>query len=308
MAMTAMDGTGMSQFALGAMKFGGVVDRVTAEALYRDARMRGINHFDSAHDGGDSGAELALARLIKDERDRVVVATKPDPWRSLGRADLTASIAESLKRLSSDYIDLFYLTAWRDEAAFCTALDVLAEFAARGVIRGIGLANVVPAYVLDGLTIAARTGHTISAVQTVYNVLRREIEPELLPYCRAHGVAIMTYSPLAGGLLSGRFASGGKVRANDGLLHPNRHAPEWIHQTSSKLRKLARDIGLDPVTLAVTWAGRHQGAVMPILSARGTEQLAHCLDALDLHLAPDVWHQLDHIAGAAQVEPRAMAS
>jgi aryl-alcohol dehydrogenase-like predicted oxidoreductase len=244
MTITTMSGAPVSAYALGAMSFGNAAAPGTSRALYDAARAQGINHFDTAHNGSDDMAEAVLGAFAAGERDQVILATKPDPWRGHGRKQLLASIDESLTRLQSDYIDLFYLTGWTTDAVLSAALEVLGGCLATGKVRSIGLAHVTFGQLVTALSTATKMGVPIAAVQTRYNLLRREAEADLLPLCQNRGISTFSYSPLAGGLLAGRYATGREVHRADERILPNRHAPDDNHRIAAELAVVAREVGV----------------------------------------------------------------
>jgi aryl-alcohol dehydrogenase-like predicted oxidoreductase len=118
----------------------------------------------------------------------------------------------------------------------------------------------------------------------MYNLVKRQAEVEILPMCLDQGIAAVPYSPLGGGLLSGKYAAGGTGRLNEMPMYEKRYAPDWMHKAAAELQAIADELGTEAATLAVAWVAKNKMVTAPIISARSTGQLKASLAALDFRM------------------------
>lgn len=279
--ITSPDGTPMSRLCFGAMQFGGTADAAQSRAMYDSCRAAGINFFDTAYvyTGGDS--ERLLGRFIAQERDRLIIATKAGYEGGSGRANIERTFAESLGRLGLSHVDILYLHRFDDATPLEETFETLAELQQAGRFSHIGVSNFAAWQVMKAQAVAQRLGTRIAMIQPMYNLVKRQAEVEILPMARSEGIAVVPYSPLGGGLLTGKYASGQGGRLSEDHRYNARYGPEWMHATAAALTDLGAQLGVNPATLAVAWAARHPGVTAPIISARTADQLRPSLDALD---------------------------
>ena len=209
-------GLRVSPLCLGTMMFGGPTDEATSQRIVDDAREAGINFIDTADAYGAGRSEEIVGRAVKADRDRWVLATKvgypagaPFPTGAdLSRKYLLHAADASLRRLGTDWIDLYYLH--HDDAG--TPLEetvrALADLVRQGKVRYIGLSNFAAWRVAEVVRLCEQAGiDRPAAVEPLYNAMNRQAEAELLPACRHFGLGVVPYSPLARGILSGKYAS-----------------------------------------------------------------------------------------------------
>jgi aryl-alcohol dehydrogenase-like predicted oxidoreductase len=275
------DGMPISRFCFGAMQFGGKADEAASRDLYAACRDAGINFFDTAHAYTDGRSETFLGRCVAAERDKVFIASKANFSGGSGAANIRNSVEESRRRLGLDRIDLYYLHRWDPNTALDETFEALAGEVAAGRIGAVGVSNFAAWQVMKAECLARRGGIGIAMLQPMYNLVKRQAEVEILPMAISEGFAAVPYSPLGGGLLSGKFAAGETGRLVEDPMYAGRYAPEWMHRAAADLAALAAELGQHPATLAVAWAARHPGVTAPIVSARSVEQLAPSLAALD---------------------------
>lgn len=275
------DGTPISSFCFGAMQFGGGADEAESRAMFDACRAAGITFFDTAwvYTGGRS--EELLGRFAAAERDRLTIATKAAFGGGSGRESLLKSCDESRQRLGMDFIDVYYLHNWDGDTPLEETFTALAELQQAGKIGRIGVSNFSAWQVMKAERAANAVGTTIAILQPMYNLVKRQAESEILPMAASEGFAVAPYSPLGGGLLTGKYARGGSGRLATDPRYAARYAPDWMAQTAAALAELGDEIGVNPATLAVAWAARHPAVTAPIISARTVEQLQPSLDALD---------------------------
>ena len=286
MPLTTPDGTPVSPLCFGAMQFGGAADARASAEMYAACRAAGVTAFDTAHvyTGGES--ERILGRLIAPERDRVLLATKAAYEGGAAAGSIRASLDESRARLGVDQVDLLYLHRWDGGTPLEETFEALAALKSRGAIRHVGVSNYAAWQVMKAQAVAARFDLSIDAIQPMYNAVKRQAEVEILPMARDQRLAVLPYSPLGGGLLTGKYAAGGTGRLTTDARYAARYAPDWMHRAAVGLAELAAEAGMHPATLAVAWVMARSGVTAPIVSARSAAQLAPSLDASRTRVEP----------------------
>ncbi|MEY4983120.1 MAG: hypothetical protein RIR62_1386 [Pseudomonadota bacterium] len=272
--------------AFGCMQFGGRADAAASQAMFDACLAAGITHFDTAHGYTDGASERLLGRFAAPLRDRLYVATKAGYMGGAGQANLRAQFDESRRRLGMDGVDLLYLHRFDPDTPLDETMETFARLQSDGLIRHIGLSNLAAWQVMKAQAIAARMGTRVDAIQPMYNLVKRQAEVELLPMAADQRIAVFSYSPLGGGLLSGKYAAGGTGRLSEDARYATRYGQPAMHAAASGLAALAAEVGIAPATLAVAWVMAHPARPGPILSARDTAQLAPSLAALELTLDP----------------------
>ncbi|QFU07723.1 General stress protein 69 [Rhodobacteraceae bacterium THAF1] len=287
--ITAPDGSAPSALSFGAMQFGGKADEAASRDLFRASRERGLNMFDTAYVYNEGRSEEILGKLIQSERDRLIIATKADSKRGNSAASITESCEESRTRLGIDVIDLFYLHRFDDETPLEESFEALAALKSDGLIRHIGVSNFAAWQVMKAQSVATKFDIRIDAIQPMLNIVKRQVEVELLPMCVDQEIDCYPYSPLGGGLLTGKYRAGGQEgRLLESEIYAKRYGPDWMHHTAADLATVARQMRTDPATLAVAWAMHRPGVTAPIASARSVEQLLPSLDALQVDWDDDL--------------------
>lgn len=282
--------------AFGCMQFGGNADESASRAMFDACLAAGITHFDTAFGYTDGVSETLLGRFAAPLHDRLFIATKAGYDGGSGRANLLAQFDTSRRRLGMDAVDLLYLHRFDPDTPLEETVETFARLQSDGLIRQIGLSNFAAWQVMKAQAIAARLGTRIDAIQPMYNLVKRQAEVELLPMCADQGIYVYTYSPLGGGLLTGKYAAGGTGRLTHDTRYATRYAPEAMHRAAADLAAIAADTGLSAATLAVAWVMAR--GVAPILSARSAEQLAPSLAALDMTLSPELDTRLSALIAA----------
>ncbi len=290
-------GVRVSQLCMGTMSFGGAADAETAAAVFHRCRDAGINFFDCAnvYEGGRS--EEILGRLIADCRDEVIITSKAyfatgDDLNAGGasRRHMLAAVEGSLRRLNTDYIDIYFVHHYDRRTAIEDTLRVLDDLVSQGKILYPAASNFAAWQISQALGLSAREGWApFKCIQPMYNLVKRQAEVEILPVAQAENLAVITYSPLGGGLLTGKYgvsrrpASG---RLVDDEMYQARYGADWVYQVADRFVGFARERGFDPVALAVAWAGSHPAVTAPIIGARNVEQLEHSLSAAAIKMTP----------------------
>ncbi len=287
-------GISVSELALGTMHFGGETEFDEAEAMVRRCLDVGINHFDCADVYNAGAAEEVLGRLLAPVRDEVVIATKYGFGTGPGPNDHGASgyhlrqaVAGSLRRLGTDRIDLLYLHRFDSRASTERILEALTRVVADGDVLYVGMSNIA-AWQLALMLGRAELANLVApvAIQPMYNLVKRQVEVELLPLAEHADLAVFPYSPLGGGLFTGRYDTGrgtdGRLAAND--MYRRRYADESQFEVAARVSELAAELGCHPATLAIAWVGGHRNVTAPLIGAKSVEQLEPSLAAIDFEM------------------------
>jgi aryl-alcohol dehydrogenase-like predicted oxidoreductase len=300
--LTTMDGSAVLPYAFGTMQFGGKADGPASRHMYDQCRAQGVTHFDTAWSYTNGQSEALLGEMIAAERGAVFVASKVAYTGGASAKNITAQFDQSRSRMQTDVIDAVYLHRFDPDVDLRHSLDALATLKQAGHIRHLGVSNFAGWQIVKAQAIASDLGVSIDLVQPMYNLVKRQAEVEILPACADQGITVAAYSPLGGGLLTGKYRSFGdhktghvtdeKTEARSEpqgrLTHDARYGARygqgWMHETAAKLSEMATDIGVSAATLAVAWVAKSPWRVNPILSASGPEQLAPSLEALEFEM------------------------
>jgi len=290
--MKTASGHDVSSFSFGTMQFGDKASQADSAAMYADCRAAGINFFDTAHAYTGGKSEEILGRLANPERDDIFVATKCAESTIATPERMRAEFDESRRRLGMDRVDLLYLHRWDDTTPLNATYEAMAEFVEAGLVRYVGVSNYAAWQVMKARQVAQGLGIDIAFIQPMYNLVKRQVEVEILPMAQSEGFAVCPYSPLGGGLLTGKYAGGssGRIREND--MYASRYSQQWMHDAAAELAVIGDEVNVAPATLAVAWAARHPGVWGPIISARSKAQLAPSLAAINLELDDALYARL----------------
>lgn len=310
-------GLKVSEICLGTMTFGVQCDEATSCAILDRAAAAGVDFLDTAdcypvpltlETAGQT--EEILGRWLSGRRDKFVVATKcffpmgPGPNdRGNSRRHVLASVEASLRRLRTDYIDLFQVHAFDTETPLAETLRALEDVVRAGKVRYIGCSNFLAWELGKALFVSqrARTAR-FDCIQPRYNLLHRDIESDLLPLCRDQGVGVIVFNPLAGGLLTGKHAPGtepergGRFGDALGTTAETYRRRYWNEEALSAIRALKAALekrGKSLTTAAVAWVLRQPGVTAAIVGASRPEQLEATLRAPELALDADELALLD---------------
>jgi aryl-alcohol dehydrogenase (NADP+) len=297
------------------MTFGLQCDEQTSRAILDAAAEGGISFLDSADVyplGGSletvGRTEEILGRWLAGRRDDYVVATKcwgatgTRPWdRGASRRHILAAAEASLRRLGTDYIDLYQLHAYDPDTPIDETLSALDDLVHSGKVRYIGCSNFLAYQLARALGRSEALGLArLESVQPRYNLLFRQIERELVPLADQEGVAVIPYNPIAGGLLTGKHdrqqaPDGRFTLGTAGHLYRDRYWHEREFDTVEQLRPLASEAGVSLATLAVQWLLANPVVTSAIVGASRPEQLADSLAAAETPLDPELKIRLDEL-------------
>jgi len=238
--------------------------------------------------------------LISDCRQELIVTSKfghpfdDDPNNRGGsRRNLAASLEASLRRLNTDYLDIYFLHQFDPQTALEETLRALHDVVAQGKVRYTGVSNFAAWQIAKALGICALNNWVpIHCVQPMYNLVKRQAEVEILPLAEAENLAVVSYNPLGGGLLSGKYGrdrrSGeGRLTGND--MYRKRYRAQWMYDAAASFARFAAEKGYHPVSLAVAWVAHHPAVTAPIIGARSVEQAKDSIQAAEIELSPDIY-------------------
>lgn len=290
--LTSPNGTPASRLAFGTMQFGGSADETASRAMFDACVEAGINHFDTAYAYTDGASETLLGRFAKDRRDDLIIATKAGYTGGAGAENILQTCEVSRQRLGLETLDVLYLHRFDAHADPRETFDTFATLKARGHIRHIGLSNYAAWQVVRAANTAAAFDLKIAVIQPMYNLAKRQAEVEILPMADDLGILAAPYSPLGGGLLTGKYTTGDKGRLTEDDRYAARYDQQAMRDTAAGLTSLAAQMGVDPATLAVAWAAAHPTGPSPIISARSVAQLAPSLAALSYEMDAQTYAQI----------------
>ncbi|MGV6811743.1 MAG: aldo/keto reductase [Brevirhabdus sp.] len=298
--ITTPDGTPASALCFGTMQFGGRADSDASRAMYDACRSAGVNFFDTAHVYTDGRSETLLGQFIADERDKLIIATKAGYKGGATRTNIEKTFDESRGRLGIDVVDILYMHRWDGDTPLEETFETLAGLKDKGLVRHVGVSNYAAWQVMKAHHVARTFGIGISIVQPMLNLVKRQAEVEILPMAASEGFAVAPYSPLGGGLLTGKYATmvNAKGRLAEDERYAARYGQRWMHDTAREFAQLSRELGANPATLAVAWVAGRNGVTAPIISARSAAQLEPSLDAMGLSLDEDLSARISALSRA----------
>lgn len=312
-------GLQVSEVSLGSwLTLGSSVDRAASRTLILEALDLGINLFDTADVYADGEAERVLgAALSEASRDRVVVASKcffpsgdsPNA-RGLSRKHVVESVEGSLRRLGTDYIDLYQCHRADPNTPIQETVDVFSDLIRQGKLLYWGVSLWDAGHIEEACQIAAaRQGYAPISNQSEYSLLRREIEREILPLCRRVGLGELAWSPLAQGALTGKYTAGVPAgsRADDAFRRQfmGDFLGEEAQQRIERLGALAEESGLSVAVLALAWCLRDPAVSSLLVGATRSEQLIENASASGQRLGQELLERLDALFPVTAAEARA---
>ncbi len=294
--LTTRNGTPISSQCFGTMQFGGKADGTASHEMFDACIAAGLNFFDTAYVYSEGQSETILGKLVHGKSEDLFIATKCASSGGAGKANILTQFDESQKRLGMDCVDLLYLHQWNSNDPLEETFETLAGLIEMGRIRHIGVSNFSAWQVMKSQTVAKSFGIEIVMLQPMYNLVKRQAEVEILPMSLSEGFAVCPYSPLGGGLLTGKYAAGQTGRLSTDKSYEKRYGQAWMHQSAADLSKLANEVGISAITLAVAWVAHNAAITAPIISAHSVEQLQPSLDALNLNLDDALYARLSALS------------
>jgi aryl-alcohol dehydrogenase-like predicted oxidoreductase len=302
-------GVKISELCMGTWSFGGEADEEASATMFHRCREAGINIFDCADAYQDGHSEEILGRLIADCRDEVVITSKVyfptgDHVNAAGasRRHILAAVEGSLRRLSTEYIDIYFIHHFDDRAAIDDTLRALDDLVSQGKILYPAAINFAAWQIAKALGISEREGWApFKCIQPMYNLVKRQAEVEILPMADAERLGVITYSPLGGGLLTGKYGLGHQPpsgRLVEDEIYQVRYGAEWMYQVAERFTAFADEQGFNTVALAVAWVGSHPAVTAPIIGARDVAQLEDSLGAAEIKMTPALRAQISALSPA----------
>lgn len=305
-------GVKVSSLCLGCMMFGGKTDPAESQKIIDRALEAGINFIDTANVYNLGKSEEATGEALKrnGKRGDVVLATKVhwkmgegvNDWGN-SRRHIIEQCEASLRRLQTDHVDLYQIHRPQPDVPIDEALRALDDLIHAGKVRYIGSSTFAAWQVVESLWVAKELGlNRFVSEQPPYNLLDRRIERELLPMARTFGLAVIPWSPLAGGLLTGKYRRGEEPppgsRFEDYENNPllRRRMSERIYDVVEGLQPLAEEKGITLSQFALAWCMQRAGVTSPIIGPRTLEQLEDNLGALEVTFSEDELKRIDRIA------------
>jgi len=287
----------VSELCLGSMTFGGEADEAASRLLLDRYAEAGGNFIDSADVYGGGASEEIIGRwLAGRDRDALVIATKffwptgggPND-HGAGRKHIIGALHASLRRLGTDYIDLYQVHAFDEATPLEETLSTLDSLVRAGTVRHLGVSNYASWQLQKSVDAARHRGwEPFVALQPLYNLIDREIEHELVPVCRNEGVGIIPWAPLRGGWLTGKYRRGMTSAPEDTRWEADKQPwlGDWANSVDERtwsvtdaLFAVADEVGRSPAQVALRWLMQRPGVTAPIIGARTVAQLADNLGA-----------------------------
>jgi aryl-alcohol dehydrogenase-like predicted oxidoreductase len=307
-------GLKVSRLCLGTMTYGSsrwrewVLDEEASRPLLKQALEAGINFFDTADMYSLGASEEVLGRALKDfapPRDKIVIATKvfypvgADPnQRGLSRKHIMHAIDDSLRRLGTDYIDLYQIHRFDEGTPIEETLEALHDVVRAGKALYLGASSMGAWQFAKMLHTAETRGWTrFVTMQNHYNLLYREEEREMIPLCLDEGIGLLPWSPLARGLLAGKRRTETVRAASDTYGHKlyGKKTGEADGRVIERLEAVALELGKAPAQVALAWLLQKPGVVAPIVGVSKSQQFHDALAALELRLSPEIISRLEEL-------------
>ena len=304
-------GVKVSSLCFGTMSFGDTADEAESGRLYGASRDAGINFFDCANVYAQGRSEEILGRFIRDERDELVLTSKgfgkTGPGVNdggLSRRHLTRAVEASLKRLGTDRLEFYFVHQFDPDTPIEETVHTLDDLVKRGLILYPAVSNWAAWQIMKALGTAAYEHLArFELIQPMYNLTKRQAEVEILPLALSEKLGVIPYSPLGGGLLTGKYEKErpAQGRLVDNKMYTARYGEPQHHETAARFVQYAREHDVHPATLAVAWVGSHPAVTAPIVGARNMEQLGPSLAAATFEMTPEMRDEITALSPAMPV-------
>jgi aryl-alcohol dehydrogenase-like predicted oxidoreductase len=311
-------GLKVSEICLGTMTFGHGADQAESERILAACFDAGVNFIDTANAYNGGVSETMLGKALGAKRKQTVVASKvfnpmgPGPNDSgMSRAHIMEAAEASLKRLGTDYLDLYYIHHVDIETPLDEMLRAFDDLVRQGKVRYIACSNYECWRLMKSLWISDGKGwERFAAHQPQYSLVVRDIEEEIVPACELEGVGIVCWSPLAGGYLGGRYKPGDTkaagTRSAEGWAYPSKYFAPNADKTLATLLEVSKDLGRSPAEVALRWVLDRPFITSAIVGARTAEQVAESMKAGGWKLPNEIDRRLDEVSAPPPRYPRSM--
>ena len=282
----------VSALCLGTMMFGAQTNEADAIAIMDYCASNGVNFFDTADVYNQGESERIVGKALKGRRNDIILATKVNGQmsdnpndRGLSRRHILSAVDESLSRLNTDYIDLYYMHAPDYGTDLEESIYTMSGLVRAGKVRYIGVSNFAAWQIADLLAICDKRGYVAPIItQNVYNALTRGVETELVPFLSAHRMGMAVYNPIAGGLLSGKHKPGQPMQNTRFAFdsnYANRYWSDENFEAVSALEKIAAENGMSILELALKWVASRKVVTSVISGVSRLEQIQQNIALLD---------------------------
>lgn len=300
-------GVKVSQLCFGTMTFGGPADEEESARMFHRCLDAGINFFDCANVYNKGRSEEILGELMAGKREELIITSKVfgkmgDDVNAggLSRRHITRAVEDSLRRLKTDRLDLYFVHQFDKDTPIEETVRALDDLVQAGKILYPAVSNWAAWQIMKALGISEREGLArFECIQPMYNLVKRQVEVEILPLAQAEQIGVIPYSPLGGGLLTGKYTR--QRRPDEGRIVENpmytkRYSVDWYYDTAERFAEHARSKGYHPATLAVAWVAHHPAVTAPIIGARNLEQLEASLAAVDVPMTDEWWQEISALS------------
>ena len=301
----------VSSLSLGTMMFGGQTSEADSFAIINYAFEQGVNFWDTANVYNQGESERIVGKALKGRRDKIILATKVGGSMhdglldaGLTRHQIISSIEDSLTRLDTDYIDLYYMHMPDHETKLEESLEAMSSLVDAGKVRYIGVSNYAAWQIADMLAICDKMGYTSPIIsQNVYNTITRGVEAELVPFLQAHELGMTVYNPIAGGLLAGKHKPGTPLENTRFANNKSYYDRYWSKENFVAVEKLitiAEQHSISILELAMKWCINRPSVTSVISGVSKLEQIKQNIAAIEgdeldqeiLDACDEVWHSL----------------
>jgi aryl-alcohol dehydrogenase-like predicted oxidoreductase len=301
----------ISALSLGTMMFGGQTNEADSISIMEYAAQHGVNFWDTANVYNQGESERIVGKALKGRRGEIFLATKvngqmgANPFdKGLSRRNIVSAVEASLKRLDTDYIDLYYMHAPDYETDIEESLETMTNLVRQGKIRYVGVSNFAAWQIADMLAVCDKRGYIAPVItQNVYNTITRNVETELVPFLVKHRLGMAVYNPIAGGLLAGKHKPGkpaDNTRFANNSSYYDRYWSDENFTAVEKLTAIAGKHNMSILQLSMKWAVSRPGVTSIISGVSKLAQLEQnieslegpALDAAVLTACDEVWRSL----------------
>ena len=305
-------GIKVSRLCFGTMTFGKEADEETSIKMFNKCLDKGINFFDTADRYGIGTSEKILGKCITHCRDKIILSTKVgNPVgddindKGLSRRHILQAIDNSLTRLGTDYIDLYFLHTYDPETPMEEILTALDDLRRKGKILYIGASNWTAWQIAKALGISAKKDLArFECIQPMYSLIKRQVEVEILPLAKEEKLGVMTYSPLGAGLLTGKYSGKNEIsqgRILENKMYAQRYGDTLYYTIAEKFVNYAREKNLNPAALAVAWVMANPVVTAPIIGARNIIQLEQVLTSLEIGMTSQMIQEITDLSNSPPV-------
>jgi aryl-alcohol dehydrogenase-like predicted oxidoreductase len=300
-------GLKVSQLCLGTNNFGGQISEEASLKIVNKALDCGINAMDTANIYTGGKSEEIIGKAVKGRRDEAIIATKvgfgklDGPNQSgLSRKHILNQVERSLKSLQTDFIDIYYMHRFDPETPLEETLRTFDYLVRQGKVRYIACSNFAAWQIAKANGICENHDwEKLIAVQPPYNLLQRDIEEDIIPYCQQEGLGILTYTPLMGGFLTGKYSKASPPPAGSRFEYNPRLGKHASQESNfaflEQIENIADDVGIPVSKLAIAWILKNPAITAPIVGASSVEQVEENSRIVEINLDDDAYQRLNEL-------------